>query len=137
MSKLYVCQNELLNHDCIDFKKDHCDGCNIFQAYNRGYKDGKAYIETYSSKNVWIVTIHDSEGNQSRITRFVGSVDQLKEHMLTLVDDDCQGDKKEYLDFKTDCVEDIQECGNDVYYAVVCYDWYHVDITAQLLSSVE
>ena len=33
MSRLDYCKNELIRHNCYDWKCNHCDGCNIFKAY--------------------------------------------------------------------------------------------------------
>lgn len=44
MSRLDYCKNELIRHNCYDWKCNHCDGCNIFKAYYEGARRAKESI---------------------------------------------------------------------------------------------
>ena len=43
MSRLDFCINQLVD-ECYDWKKDNCDGCNIFKAYCEGARRAKNSI---------------------------------------------------------------------------------------------
>lgn len=57
------CRYELLKHECCDYEQDHCEGCNVLEAYLHGYKTGLKD----ASPSVWILFSDGKPPNGKKI----------------------------------------------------------------------
>ena len=54
MSKFKDCHARRPENDCVDYKHNNCDGCNIYQAYLLGLSEGRK--QNYTQSATWIET---------------------------------------------------------------------------------
>lgn len=92
-------------------------------------------------KELWIIGIANSESERVVIQQVLGTVGEVKNHLVKLIKEDKKNDEENY-DFGTDDVDDIEEYyvdNNDlkkIYQleGFATYHEYHINYTATLAS---
>ena len=92
-------------------------------------------------KELWIIGIANSESERIVIQQVLGTVGEVKNHLVKLIKEDKKNDEENY-DFGTDDVDDIEEYYvdnndlNKIYQleGFATYHEYHINYTATLAS---
>lgn len=92
-------------------------------------------------KELWIIGIANSESERVVIQQVLGTVGEVKNHLVKLIKEDKKNDEENY-DFGTDEVDDIEEYYvdnndlNKIYQleGFATYHEYHINYTATLAS---
>lgn len=92
-------------------------------------------------KELWIIGIANSESKRVVIQQVLGTVGEVKNHLIKLIKEDKKNDEDNY-DFGTDDVDDIEEYYvdnndlNKIYQleGFATYHEYHINYTATLAS---
>ena len=87
----------------------------------------------------WIIGICCTESDGVKLFRFYGSKDEMKEKLLSLINEDRKNDK-ECWDYGCECLDDISVEDNGLGYELYgygCYANYHIDYTAKEFAHVE
>ena len=92
-------------------------------------------------KELWIIGIANSESERVVIQQVLGTVGEVKNHLVKLIKEDKKNDEENY-DFGTDDVDDIEEYYvdnndlNKIYQleGFATYHEYHINYTAPLAS---
>ena len=92
-------------------------------------------------KELWIIGIANSESERVVIQQVLGTVGEVKNHLIKLIKEDKKNDEDNY-DFGTDDVDDIEEYYvdnndlNKIYQleGFATYHEYHINYTATLAS---
>lgn len=92
-------------------------------------------------KELWIIGIANSESERVVIQQVLGTVGEVKNHLVKLIKEDKRNDEENY-DFGTDDVDDIEEYYvdnndlNKIYQleGFATYHEYHINYTATLAS---
>ncbi|PWM79878.1 MAG: hypothetical protein DBY41_06580 [Clostridium sp.] len=92
-------------------------------------------------KELWIIGIANSESERVVIQQVLGTVGEVKNHLVKLIKEDKKNDEENY-DFGTDDVDDIEEYYvdnndlNKIYQleGFATYHEYHINYTATLAS---
>ena len=92
-------------------------------------------------KELWIIGIANSESERVVIQQVLGTVGEVKNHLVKLIKEDKKNDEENY-DFGTDDVDDIEEYSvdnndlNKIYQleGFATYHEYHINYTATLAS---
>jgi len=92
-------------------------------------------------KELWIIGIANSESERVVIQQVLGTVGEVKNHLVKLIKEDKKNDEENY-DFGTDDVNDIEEYYvdnndlNKIYQleGFATYHEYHINYTATLAS---
>lgn len=92
-------------------------------------------------KELWIIGIANSESERVVIQQVLGTVGEVKNHLVKLIKEDKRNDEENY-DFGTDDVDDIEEYYVDNNYlnkiyqleGFATYHEYHINYTATLAS---
>lgn len=92
-------------------------------------------------KELWIIGIANSESERVVIQQVLGTVGEVKNHLVKLIKEDKKNDEENY-DFRTDDVDDIEEYYvdnndlNKIYQleGFATYHEYHINYTATLAS---
>lgn len=92
-------------------------------------------------KELWIIGIANSESERVVIQQVLGTVGEVKNHLVKLIKEDKKNDEENY-DFGTDNVDDIEEYYvdnndlNKIYQleGFATYHEYHINYTATLAS---
>lgn len=92
-------------------------------------------------KELWIIGIANSESERVVIQQVLGTVDEVKNHLVNLIKEDRKNDEENY-DFGSDDVDDIEEYyvdnddSNKIYQleGFATYLEYHINYTATLAS---
>lgn len=87
----------------------------------------------------WIIGICCSEADGVGIFRFRGSIDEMKEKLLSLINNDRNNDNENW-DFGCENKDDIRAEDNGLGYELYgygCYYDYHIDYTAKEFAHVE
>lgn len=88
-----------------------------------------------SNKTDWIISIANSEGDGVTIRRFFGNEDEVKKILVDLVLEDKENDD-EGFDYGTESVSDIESDRPGRFDAYGSYSSYHIDYSAEELSSI-
>ena len=86
----------------------------------------------------WIVGICSSGADGVKLFRFYGSKDEMKQKLLSLINEDKENDP-ECWDYGTECVDEIEAEDNGLEYELYgygCYTDYHIDYTAKEFAHV-
>mgnify|MGYP007106870995 FL=1 len=92
-------------------------------------------------KELWIIGIANSESERVVIQQVLGTVDEVKNHLVNLIKEDRKNDEENY-DLGSDDVDDIEEYyvdnddSNKIYQleGFATYHEYHINYTATLAS---
>lgn len=92
-------------------------------------------------KELWIIGIANSESERVVIQQVLGTVGEVKNHLIKLIKEDKKNDEDNY-DFGTDDVDDIEEyyVDNNDLNKIYQLEWfatyheYHINYTATLAS---
>lgn len=92
-------------------------------------------------KELWIIGIANSESERVVIQQVLGTVGEVKNHLVKLIKEDKKNDEENY-DFGTDDVDDIEKYYvdnndlNKIYQleGFATYHEYHINYTATLAS---
>lgn len=87
----------------------------------------------------WIIGICNTESDGVKIYRFCGSMDEVKEKILSLVNEDRNNDEEKW-DYGCESTDDIIAEDNGqgyVLYGYGCYTDYHIEYTAKEFAHVE
>lgn len=92
-------------------------------------------------KELWIIGIANSESERVVIQQVLGTLNEVKNHLVNLIKEDRKNDEENY-DFGSDDVDDIEEYyvdnddSNKIYQleGFATYLEYHINYTATLTS---
>lgn len=94
-------------------------------------------------KELWIIGIANSEGDGIDFQKVLGTVDEVKNHLVSMIKADKANDEENY-DYGSDDIDDITEYyinnddSNKIYLleGYATYSVYHIDYTAILASEI-
>lgn len=87
----------------------------------------------------WIIGICYTEANGIKLLRFRGSIEEMKEKLLALINEDRHRDKNCWYD-GCETVDDVSAEDNGLGYELYgygTYDTYSIQYTAKALSHIE
>ena len=87
----------------------------------------------------WIIGICNTGADGVVIYRFRGSIDEMKEKLLSLINKDRNEDSENW-DYGCESIDDIRAEDNGLGYELYgygCYYDYHIDYTAKEFAHVE
>ena len=86
----------------------------------------------------WIIGISNSETNGVKLFKFFGSIDEVKEKLISMVIEDRKEDEGNW-EYGSETIEDIEDKSYNSgyeFYGYGSYNSYHIDYTAKEISNV-
>ena len=89
-----------------------------------------------SEKYDWIVGVGGTDVDGVKMHRFHGTVHQVKQHLVNLVDID-RTNNQDYFEYGTEKIKEVEtRTHNESLYAYGCYSDYHIDYEATRLDKL-
>lgn len=93
----------------------------------------------YSPKYNWVIASCDTSADGVNIYRFRGTVQEVKEKIVSMVMGDAEDDMENY-EYGTEAADRVQFVGGEMvleFYGYGCYSDYHIDYTAREVRSIQ
>ena len=87
----------------------------------------------------WIIGISNAEADGVRLYNYEGTVEQIKNRLISLIKEDKKNDKENW-ESGSETVAEISDESNGeetCFYGYGSYSYYHIDYTAERLSNIE
>lgn len=87
----------------------------------------------------WIIGISNSEADGVRLYNYEGTVEQIKNRLISLIKEDRENDKSgwDYGSENENEISDESDSDKKVFSGFGCYSEYHINYTAEMLTEIE
>lgn len=87
----------------------------------------------------WIIGISNSEADGVSLYNYEGTVEQIKNRLISLIKEDRENDKSgwDYGSENENEISDESDGDKKVFSGFGCYSEYHINYTAEMLTEIE